>query len=129
MKKNNSTEETKMLRTMSDSMLFDNTDNRNNFFQLKYQSNDANSYLWHKRPKNFIEPNDVILQGVFEKVGRNFNVKLNRTYYISNSCLYYKKVKKYSEFCNNYNVYLYLEWGIQKNFRIFGLFSNIFRNH
>lgn len=84
--------EEQKLNSMENSQNFDHTDNKNSFFQLKYNPNDPSSLLWHKRPKNFIESNPILCQGVFEKIGRNLNVKLKRCYFITDSCLYYKKV-------------------------------------
>lgn len=74
------------------SLNLDNSDNKNRFFQIKYSENDPNSLLWHKKPKNFSESNPVLLYGFFEKVGRNFNVKIKRCYFITDNNLYYKKV-------------------------------------
>ena len=87
-------EQSKMLKDMIDSQKFDNADNRNSFFQLKYDAKDPNSLLWTKKPKNFVEPAEILAQGVFEKIGRNFNVRLKRFYFVCDTCLYYKKVNK-----------------------------------
>ena len=94
MKPNPTEESIKMLNKITDSQKFDNSDNKNSFFQIKYNPNDPDSHLWKKRPKNFIEPKDVLIQGVFEKIGRNLNVRLRRYYFVCENCLYYKKVKK-----------------------------------
>lgn len=126
-KKNEHEEQSKMLTKIESGQQFDNSDNRNNFFQMKYMANDPNSLIWIKKPKDFVEPKEILLQGVFEKNGRNFNFKIKRCYFICDTCLYYKKV---------FSLYLFLliiiyniDCKIEKSFRSFELFSNISRSY